>query len=266
MKKSLIFSALSLTIMSLSVNAQTLTKSWDFSTWTNESTGYSETKIIDNLGLFAGASITNMGVVESNNATFPDTWKGTKRLKLNGGSYETTETSFISPSKRYLFFSVTEPVKIKVWFKSGSSSGTRTLYITDGKEVISKVDVNGNDNIATDYIEYKGGAGTIYLGGDQALNIYKIEVYDGKLGTTSTLSTKNVSTKNSVKVISSNGKIFISNLKNTNTKINVYTYSGNLIKSLNATQDINFDLNNGNYIVNIQSDDEVTSTKVIVKK
>ncbi len=182
MKKSLIFSALSLTIMSLSVNAQTLTKSWDFSTWNNESTGYSETKIIDNLGLFAGASVTNMGVVESNNATFPDTWKGTKRLKLNGGSYETTETSFISPSKRYLFFSVTEPVKIKVWFKSGSSSGTRTLYITDGKEVISKVDVNGNDNIATDYIEYKGGAGTIYLGGDQALNIYKVEVYDGKLG------------------------------------------------------------------------------------
>lgn len=90
--------------MSLSVNAQTLTKSWDFSTWTNESTGYSETKIIDNLGLFAGTSVTNMGVVESNNATFPDTWKGTKRLKLNGGSYETTETSFVSPSKRFYSF------------------------------------------------------------------------------------------------------------------------------------------------------------------
>ncbi|HAD80691.1 MAG TPA: hypothetical protein DCF99_16855, partial [Flavobacteriaceae bacterium] len=64
----------------------------------------------------------------------------------------------------------------------------------------------------------------------------------------------------------SNGKIFISNLKNTNTKINVYNFSGSLVKSLSSSQDINFDLNNGNYIVNIQSDDEVTSTKVIVKK
>lgn len=265
MKKSLLFSALSLTIMTLSANAQTLTKSWDFSTWNNEPTGYSETKVIDNLGLFAGPSVTNMGVVESNNATFPDTWKGSKRLKLNGGSYESTETSFLVPTKRYLFFSVTEPVKIKVWFKSGSSSGTRTLYITDGKEVISKIDVNGSDNITTDYIEYKGGEGTIYLGGDQALNIYKVEVYDGKLGTTTTLGTKELSTKNVAKVFSSNGKVYISDLKSKNAKINVYNFSGNLIKSFNASQSTSFDLKSGNYIVNIQSNEGNSSTKIVVK-
>lgn len=262
MKKTLFFLAISTFLSTGNLKAQ---KTWDFasSPWADNSTGYNTT-IVDNLGIFSGPSVTNMAIVESNSKTFADGTSTTKRLKLGGASWENTTTApYILPTKRFLYFNVTGPCAITIWFFSSSSSASSTLNVTDGTSVIGTGTANGTTgNYFT--TNYTGGAGTIYIGAipTQAANIYKITV-SANLGTTTTLATENFN-KNKTTIFSNNDQVYIKNIKSS-TKISVYSTTGSLLKSLNTNSDTNFTLSPGVYIVNTSSDKGNSSQKVIIK-
>lgn len=243
-------------------NAQS--KTWDFgnsSTW-SVSSGYSVDTLFDNLAMIPGSSVTNLGAVEANSATFLDGYTAAKRFKLNGGSYDTGVTSFEMPTKRYIYFAVTGACTIKVWFKTGGS-GTRTLYVTNGTSIIGSLAGTNSSDALISTTNYSGGAGNIYIGADQAINIYKIEV-SNSIGTTtlSTLGTSDSIKKANATVYTKGNSIFISNLNNKNTEVKVYTATGNLVKNIKSSTETDFSLKNGFYIVHLKSSDGEKSVKV----
>lgn len=258
MKKSLFFSFVALVFSMINTNAQTV---WNFSNW-DVVTGHSENKVINNLAIIQGVGITTMGQVEGNTATFPD-FSATKRFKFNGGSYDTGVTSFVMPTKRYIYFAANGNCSIKIWYKNGGS-GDRTLYVTNGTSVIASNTYSNSTDGLVYTAEYSGPATNIYIAANQALNIYKIEV-TGSLGTTTLLGVNDINANMKTNAFSSGNKVYVSNVSK-NTEVNVYSISGALVKTLKTSSDLNFELNNaGIYIVNLKSTEGIKSVKVSVR-
>ena len=71
MKKLLLFTSL---LFFIAVNTNAQDKVWDFgndtTNWPEDPSGESENVVRDNLGLYPGDEITNLGVIESS----PKTW------------------------------------------------------------------------------------------------------------------------------------------------------------------------------------------------
>lgn len=246
-------------------NAQS--KVWDFgnSTAWPVSSGYSTDTLLDNLAMIPGSSVSNLGAIETSSATFLDGYTATKRFKLNGGSWETGATSFVMPTKRYIYFAVTGACAIKVWFKTGGS-GTRTLYVTDGNNIVgSLAGTNSSDPLFLT-ANYAGGAGNIYIGADQSINICKIEV-SNSIGVTtlSTLSTQDNAKKMNAAVYTVGNSIFVSKLNGKNTEVKIYSSAGNLVKTANSNSELNFNLKSGFYIVHLKSAEGEKSVKVVLQ-
>ena len=250
MKKTLLFSIFAAMICSAVSYSQTV---WDFgnsSDWP-ESPGYAENTVVNNLGFFAntGTSTNYVGAVEANNSgTFSDDYSATKRLKLNGASYDSGTTDFSMPTKRYLYFAVTGACTVKVWFRTGGG-GNRNLYLTNGTSVVGSIGstTSGEKLILT--ANYTGGAGNLYIGGNEASNIMKIQV-SANIGTT-TLD-RNDFNASSTNVYSNNGNVYLSNITST-SDVKVYNMTGQLVKSFSTSSDTDFQLGQGLYIVSLTS-------------
>ena len=258
MKKTLLFLAFSLVASVGTVKAQT---TWDFGTWPNNATGEPVAVVKNNLGLVPGET-ANFGIVEASSAVFQDGYPGTKRFKLNGGGYDSTGMSSV-PTKRYLLIKVNGNSEITVWYKNGSATGERTLFIGTGTSILaSNTSSDGSSGLKYVY-QYVGPARDIYIYGDSSLNLYKITATN--VGTT-VLGVNDVRKDMKATVYTSGSKLFVSNLESKNTQVNVFNANGSLVKSLTTSSDANFDINTkGLYIVNLKSEAGEKSVKVLVR-
>jgi hypothetical protein len=132
--------------------------------------------IVDNLGLVPINIETDFGEVTDNNITFSDGFTAVRRFRMNGPSFI---GGFVPmPTRRYLYFGVNGPARIKVWFRTNTNGSSRTMYVTDGSQLIGSSTTNsgGNGDLAILETTYSGGPATLYVYNDLSCNIYKIEV------------------------------------------------------------------------------------------
>ncbi len=258
----------------LSINAQTTT--WDFGNSTSTinsgttltgawpiSAGIGSSEIVkDQLGLYPIATNTNFGAVTSGAASagqFSDGYVAPNRFQMNGAGYAGT-TPLTLPTQRYLYFTVDGPCTVKVWFKGGNTSSTRTTYVSDGTNFLgSAASVNGVATIVTAAVTT---AGKYYIYGDAANNIYKVEVTNANI-TTPALGIHDFETEAVSNVYSSGKLVFVSNVKS-DTQVDVYGISGVLVKSFKTGSDTSFGLNTGVYVVKSKSAEGEKSAKVLV--
>ncbi|WP_447950751.1 T9SS type A sorting domain-containing protein [Chryseobacterium koreense] len=257
MRKTLLLLACGL--MGSVLSAQlTLPKTWDFSAWALSSGIGQETTTIDELGIYAGVNTTlhNTGTVTASNYTFSDNFAATKRFQLNGAGYTSGVYSHL-PTQRYIYFDVTGKVDVKIWCRGGGS-GSRVLYVTDGSSILAQatsVDQAGTIFTATKSTE---GAGRIYIFGDTAVNLMKIEVTQN-----TTLGTANTA-KEMVNVFSAGNTVYVKNVTSP-TDVSVFSTDGKLVKSSTVKNDVAFELGTGVYLVNTKSEKGIRSQKVLVK-
>lgn len=265
MKKKLLSSLLIIVAFTTISIAQT--KVWDFgndtATWPASAGIGNDPIIVDNLGLYPIATNTNFGAITSNNATFSDGFTATQRFQMNGAGYPSGAFQAM-PTQRYLFVDVSGPCTVKVWFKTGSNGAVRTMYVSDGTAAVgsesTNTGANGDFGILT--ANYTGAAGRLYIYGDTACNLYKASVTGATVNTTLLSSDKfqNVITASAFAV---NNQVHLSNITS-ETNVNVYSLTGQLVKSLNTSTDTNFELNKGFYIVNMESTEGKKSVKIIL--
>jgi hypothetical protein len=266
MKKKLLYLTLIMLFSALSINAQT---TWDFGTdttnWPIDPTGYMANVVKQNLGIFPPptpvppATTTSIGQVDLNTFTFTaDGYAATKRFKMGG----TSAVSSNKPTSRFLYFAAAGSGSVKIWFRSGSNSATRTISVSDGTTVLgSLADVSGAGSILD--VPYNNVNGNIYIYNYAACYIYKI-VVTGSIGITPALATKNFQKELDVAIYAKSNKIFLSNVKSS-TKVNVYNVLGALVKTAQVDADSSLDINSGIYIVNAKSAEGEKSVKVIVQ-
>lgn len=271
MKKTLLTFLFTMLFSATFINAQT--KTWDFSNTTiwPLTTGIGNNEmVVDGLGLFPIATNTNFGAVNASAATFSDGFVGANRFQMNGGGGVTAPVYL--PVQRYVYFTVNGGCTVKVWFKSGSNGSTRTIFCTNGTTLLGSASSNdsatGGTNadtviLTTTISAAAASVGKIYIYGDQANNLYKIEV-TGATVNTPALGLNNFDL-NAVNVFSNEKQINILNVTS-ETKVNVYNMTGALVKSFATSTDTNFELlNSGLYIVNVNSAEGQKSVKVLVK-
>jgi len=265
MKKKLLFLVLAVFAFTTISSAQT--KIWNFGndqvTWPLSSgIGIGTTGIIvDNLGLFPHNTNTNFGAVNAQNNTFPDGFVATHRFQMNGAGAAATGTFL--PTLRYLFIDVDSDCVVKVWFKTGSNGAVRTLFVTDGTAVVGSATTNTgtNTDVAIVTANYTGTGGRLYVYGDNANNLMKMEVVGANVNTTLGVDDFSPVTTN---VYSYGKDVYVSNVL-TATEIKVYSITGTLVKSFNAIADSNFQLNQtGLYIVNVTTEEGSKSVKVAI--
>lgn len=251
-------------VMTFSVQAQiTLPKTWDFGNDTtnwpvNSGTGVAD-KTIDQMGLFSktDGSIINFAAITANGYTFSDGYTSANRLQLNGAGYTSGNFS-ITPTQRYMYFDLAGSATIKVWFRSGSNSAARTVYVTNGTAILGQAitDASGTGAVIS-ASKTTSGTERIYIFGDSACNIMKITVESGTLATVD-------ATKSAASIFSVGNLVHVKNL-NVNTNISVYNMSGSLVKTVSSKSDVAFDLKPGIYMINTTSEKGNKSQKVSVK-
>lgn len=282
MKKLLLF--LSISVVSvIPVTAQTTT--WNFTT---TSPSWSSAGIAATSSAEAGEFIDPQGLglhgIGSNgnfaawNTSSSSTWSspadsfaGTVRVQTNGPGFATGSSS-ATPTQRYFFIQVDKACTVKVWFKSGSSSAQRSMIASDGTTIYGQVTTNSGstDGMPTDgqYLNASiTKAGTFFLYGDAAVNIYQIQVVGANVSPNpvNTLSAVDFSQKSAAKVFASGNRVYLSNLGKS-TDVNVYSAAGTLVKALKTSSDTNFEINNaGVYIVTLKSEEGIKSEKVLIK-
>ncbi|MCP2038823.1 T9SS type A sorting domain-containing protein [Chryseobacterium sp. HSC-36S06] len=272
MKKAL-FIAFASVLSVFTAKAQTTT--WDFSNDTSNwplNSGIGTTSIVkQGLGLYPIATNSNFGAItNSSQVSFSDGYVATgNRLQTNGGGAVSVGT--FRPTQRYFFIQVSGAATVKAWYKSGSGGAVRTAYVSDGNSVLYGSAATSPSASPADTAILTANiptAGTFYIYTDAAINFYKIEVTGAAVITTlnsNTLSTvEGNANKLQTAVFSDKGQVYISKVVG-DTKVNVYTANGQLVKSLNTKSDTNFALKTGVYIVNLQTDKGVKSQKVLVK-
>ena len=175
------------------LSAQTTT--WDFTasnpSWSASGTGTSPIQTVDNkgLGLFSssGGTIANFAAW---NTTSSNSWSapndvyasGTIRVQTNGAGFASGANES-TPTQRYFFIQVNQPCVAKVWFKSGSSSASRSVIVSNGVTNYGKATSIAPSTTVTGFPTDGGflsasvtAAGTFYIYGDAAINIYQIQV------------------------------------------------------------------------------------------
>jgi hypothetical protein len=174
MKKILFFVAFAATVFA----ASAVDKTWTFDGVNAFGTGpgltaAQETKTIDGLTFNNGTNTnTNFCAITTNNKTINGV-PYTHRMQLNGAGYGTGANS-AAPTQRYLSFNVSGNSTIQYAFITGSSSATRSIIISDGTQVL-KAESDANVGTYGTY-SYTGGAATLYVYGDAAINIYMLAV------------------------------------------------------------------------------------------
>jgi len=218
--------------------------------------GVSVTTVIDNLGLFPGSGVTNLGEVqaESSARVFDDGFTSVNRFKLNGGA---SPTGFM-PTKRYVYFAVTGACTVKVWFRTGGS-GLRTLFVTDGTNEVGSL--GSTDSSANLFLQadYTGGASNLYIYGDNSCNISKIEV-SANLGATLGTNDFKAAIKTNLKAIGN--RIYLSDVSS-NTEVNIYSITGALVKSFKTNEDTNFSFKSGLWIATVKTEEGAKAFKLL---
>ncbi|WP_179008993.1 T9SS type A sorting domain-containing protein [Winogradskyella forsetii] len=275
MKTKLLLFILPMLLLAATLQAQT--KVWDFggdATYTspeqialwpvatfNAAEGVTVEK--DNLFLVGDSSGDKFGEIENaGGATWDagtdDEYTAINRFKFNGGS---NPTDFL-PSYSYMYFPVTGPVDVKIWFRSGSSSDTeRILYISDGTTLLNSFQAVGNGDPETITASYTGTGGNIYIYDSNSFNLYKIEVTG--VGA-DVLGIEDVDTAMSTSVKSVNDRIYISNVTS-NTEVSIYSITGTLVKTVNTNTDLDFSFNSGLYFARITTSEAESSVKLLVQ-
>ena len=266
MKKTVLFLIFTISLFSITLNAQP--KTWNFSdtaTWPTSAGIGTNPIIVDKLGLYPITTNTNFGAVNANVTTFPDGFVSVNRFQVNGGGGVTAPTYM--PTQRYFFIDVDGPCTLKIWAKSGSNSSARNIFVTNGTALLGTVactiattadNVIGTVNITA--------AGRIYVYCDSACNFYKMEITGANVTTNSlTLATNDFNKlKNGSIIFSDRNQVYIKNIKSS-TKVEIYNTNGNLLKSVNTNSDTNYSLSPGVYIINTSSSKGNSSQKVIIK-
>ena len=213
--------------------------------------------MIKSLGIFPG--INSFGATSVQAASgFTDSYTAANRFTTGGAS---AGNATAEPTSRYLYFNVSGACTIKVWFKGGNTTSTRSLFVSNG---LTKIGTGASVNGAPVIVEASAiAAGKYYVYCDNGINIYKIEV-TGATVNTHALSTNNFQKESDVVVYANDGKIFLSNIKSS-TNVEVYSVLGALVKSAKAEADTSLDINAGVYIVKAKSAEGEKSVKVIVK-
>lgn len=263
MKKKLLLFSLTVVAFATISNAQT--KVWDFgndtTTWPLSAGIGSNEIVVDNLGLFPIATNTNFGAITANSYTFAaDGFSSVNRFQLNGGG--SAGASYL-PVQRYIYFTATGACTVKIWFRTGGS-GSRNMFITDGTDLIATAgsSTSGDGVILTGNVTAtQAAAGKIYIYADQSCNLYKLEVTGATVNTT--LSSDSFTSELNADVFTNNNQVSIANLSS-DTKINVYNITGQLVKSTNSSTDLSFELNQGFYIINLESTEGKKTVKVVL--
>ena len=266
--KTKLLSLLSVTLMFSGIS-MAQTKVWDFgndtATWPISTGIGNDPIIVDDLGLYPIATNTNFGTVTSSNTTFDDGYTATQRFQFNGGGGVTPPDYM--PVQRYLYFDVDSDCQVKIWFKTGSNGAIRKLMVTDGSSLLGSGTSNSGSN--TDLVSftanYPGAGGRIYVYGDSANNIYKMEVTGANVITSNNNGLGDFNGADSVLVYANGKNINVANVTS-NATVNVYNMTGALVKTVNTTTDTNIEvLSTGLYIVNVQSAEGQKSFKVVVQ-
>ena len=217
----------------------------------------------DNLFLVGDSNGDKFGQIENaGGATWDsetaDEYTSINRFKFNGGS---APIDFL-PSYSYMYFPVSGPVDVKIWFRSGSSSDTeRILYISDGTTLLNSFQAVGNSDPEIITASYTGTGGNIYIYDSNSFNLYKIEVTGEGADV---LSINNIDTTINTSVKSANDRIYISNVTS-NTEVNIYSITGALVKTVNTNTDLDFSFNSGLYFARVTTLQGQKSVKLLVQ-
>ena len=257
MKTKLLLFFLPLILFSVTLQAQN--KVWDFGNDVTNfpvAAGFTDTQVRDGLTLVGGGS--TYATVEANASTWTggpgDGYTSINRLKSEGSSSPASGL----PTRRYMQFSVTGSVAIKLWFRFSGTGVPRSVEVTDATgAVIMRLDSPGNTD--TQYLEanYTGAAGNIFVfTNNNAVNFYKLETSNTLLGLEN--NTSPVTTN----VHASGNKIYISNVK-TSSEVNIYSITGALVKSIKTKNNTDFTINSGLYIATIKTNEGQKSVKLV---
>lgn len=268
--KKLLFSFIFAGVSAVTFNAQA-SKTWNFSSNSTQA-AVGENKLDDNLAYIPGTegATNGFGIIESHSPGSTGDFAGfsfTKRNKTGGNSYSnSTPSNFAVFTKRYLYFAVTGNSEVKIYFRS-SGSGSRTLYVTDGTNVLGSLTATDSSTNYLLTVNYTGPAANLYIGGTNGFNYYQITATNvGQTELPATMAVGDVKSGVKATAFSSGNKIYISDLESKNTNINVYNANGSLVKSLKSSTDTNFEINTkGLYIVNLKSETGEKSVKVLLK-
>jgi hypothetical protein len=267
---SLIFLVLFLT--TTFTHAQT--KVWDFggsdtTYWGLDATGVADNEVRDNFGIYMGTTSTsNIGIIDSSNgsvsnwSTAGDTagYSSTTRFKFNGDSgIVDLGGGALQPTKRYVYFAVTGPCTVKIWLRGTAG---RNLYMSGDSYIpFSTVNIPASGYVISTG-NYTGNAGNIYLYDDAAVYLVKVEINpESALGTTAVLGTNSIDAVTTN--LNANGdKIFVSNVES-KTEVNIYSFTGALVKSVSTEIDTDFNITPGLYIAQIKTDKGQKVVKLI---
>jgi hypothetical protein len=276
MKTKLLFLTLLIVAITATNNAQD--KVWDFggdpnytsaaqiAMWpiVDFSAGLGETVIKDGLTIVGDTGNADFGTIENSggktwDAGTADEYKAINRFKFNGGS--NPDENGLNPAHSYLSIPVTGAVDIKVWFRSGSNSAKRTLYISDGTtSILNSFDaIVDNTDAATITANYTGTGGNIFIYASNSFNLYKIQV-----STATAASTKNFNADIKANAKAIGNKIYISNVEK-NTEISIYSITGALVKKINTNKDTDFTMKTGVWIAKIKTDKGIKSLKLLTE-
>lgn len=270
MKKTLLLVAF-VFLLGNFVNAQV--KIWDFgndtATWPASSGIGNDPIIVDNLGLFPLPSGNqNFGAVNNNNQSFPDGFSATQRFQMNGAGFS-GETGFVTlPTQRFLFMGVSGSCTVKLWFRPGSNGSVRTMFVTDGSNVVGSQASNTPPYTDSTILEvsYTGGPATLYVYGDAACNLYKLEVSGATVNTTlSLLSVDGFDVAGGAHAYAVGKQVYLNNIE-LDTQVNVYSINGALVRTFNTNTDMSFDMfQTGLYVVTLSNDKGQKNVKLLIQ-
>lgn len=136
---------------------------------------------VNDLGIHTGAATaTNMAAITLSAKTFGSyTWAN--RLQLNGGGYTGSSADHAAPTvnmptQRFLTVNVTGSGSIIVHGLTGSSASNRRLFITDGVNLIGNMPFPAGTEVTEQIATYTGGPAILYIFGNAAINLYRLEV------------------------------------------------------------------------------------------
>ncbi|HEX9827214.1 MAG TPA: hypothetical protein VGA80_11495 [Flavobacteriaceae bacterium] len=269
MKKKLLLFILPMLLFTAMLQSQT--KVWDFgndnTTWPG-SAGVAVDTYVDQLVLVPGSGVTDFGKVNNSSADFSifsgETYTAFQRFQMAGGS----SPSGNLPTKRYLYFTVDGPCTVKIYFKTGSNGATRTLFVSDGVDLITDGSETTNDGTNGDLAILEGtyssvSGGKLYVYNDPACNLYKIEV-SGANVTTPTLGFDDKASPVSTNIKSIGNRIYVSNVK-TSTEVNIYSITGALVKAFKTNTDTDFSFKTGLWIASVKTVEGQKAVKLVTQ-
>lgn len=117
----------------------------------------------------------NMGAVNASAKTF-GAYSFPNRFQLNGAGYTGAAATDVTPlvnmpTQRFLSFNVSGNSTIYAIGITGSASSSRSLFVTDGTNFIGKMDFPAGSALNEATVNYTGGAATLYVFGNSAVNL-----------------------------------------------------------------------------------------------